>query len=133
MHLEKYLRRALANEEFSLNYQPLINTKTGKIRGFEALIRWTCPEIGNVPPSDFIPIAEECGLIIPIGEWVLKTACLKKKQWEKQYNSKALISVNISALQFKQADFVNKVRSTLVQTGLSPEYLELETRPSYTA
>jgi polar amino acid transport system substrate-binding protein len=126
VNIEKYLRRALANEEFSLNYQPLINSKSGKIRGFEALIRWTCPEIGNVPPSEFIPIAEECGLIIPIGEWVLKTACLKKKQWEKQYASKALISVNISALQFKQNDFVNKVRSILVQTGLSPEYLELE-------
>lgn len=126
VNIEKYLRRALANEELSLNYQPLINTKTGKIRGFEALLRWTCPEIGVVPPSDFIPIAEECGLIVPIGDWVLKTACLKKKQWEKQYNSKALISVNISALQFKQDDFVNKLRSTLVQTGLSPEFLELE-------
>lgn len=126
VNIEKYLRRALANEEFSLNYQPLINTRTGRIRGFEALIRWTCPEIGNVSPSEFIPIAEECGLIIPIGEWVLKTACLKKKQWEKQYESKALISVNISALQFKQDDFINKVRNILVQTGLSPEYLELE-------
>jgi diguanylate cyclase (GGDEF)-like protein/PAS domain S-box-containing protein len=126
VNIEKYLRRALLNEEFSLNYQPLINTKTGKIRGFEALIRWTCPEIGTVPPSEFIPIAEECGLIVPIGEWVLKSACLKKKQWEKQYDSKALISVNISTLHFKQDDFVNKVRSILMQTDLSPEYLELE-------
>lgn len=126
VNIEKYLRRALLNEEFCLNYQPLINTKTGKIRGFEALIRWTCPEIGNVAPSEFIPIAEECGLIVPIGDWVLKTACLKKKQWENQYDSKALISVNISALQFKQDDFISKVRSILLQTGLSPEYLELE-------
>lgn len=126
VNIEKSLRRALINEEFSLNYQPLINTRTGKIRGFEALIRWTCPEKGSVPPSDFIPIAEECGLIVPIGEWVLKTACLKKKQWEKQYDSKALISVNISALQFRQDDFVSKVCGILAQTGLSPEYLELE-------
>lgn len=126
VNIEKNLRRALQNEEFTLNYQPLFSTKTGKIRGFEALIRWTCPEIGNVPPSEFIPVAEECGLIVPIGEWVLKTACLKKKQWEMQHNSKALISVNISALHFKQGDFVPRVRWILAQTGLAPEYLELE-------
>lgn len=126
VNIEKNLRRALQNGEFTLNYQPLINTKTGKIRGFEALIRWTCPEIGNVPPSEFIPVAEECGLIVPIGEWVLKTACLQKKQWEVQHNSKVLISVNISALHFKQEDFVPRVRWILAQTRLAPEYLELE-------
>lgn len=126
MELESKLRTAIENNEFILNYQPQIELKTGKIRGFEALIRWINPESGLIPPLKFIGIAEETGLIIPIGSWVLKTACQFCKRLQKSGYGKYNISVNVSIIQLIQDDFVDIVINTLKETGLEPKYLEIE-------
>ncbi len=126
MELESKLRSAIENKEFILNYQPQIELKTGKIRGFEALIRWMNPERGLIPPLKFINIAEETGLIIPIGNWVMKTACQFAKHLQKTGFGKYNISVNVSIIQLIQDDFVDIVTNTLKETGLEPSYLEIE-------
>lgn len=126
MDLEEKLRKAIRNNEFSLYYQPQIDLKTGKIRGFEALIRWESPDYGMVQPLKFISIAEETGLIIPIGMWVLDTACRFSKFLLDEGYGRYSISVNISIIQLIQDDFVDIVKKVLNDTGLNPELLELE-------
>jgi len=109
-----------------LHYQPQVDLLTGKIVGVEALIRWNHPERGLIPPADFIPIAEETGLILPIGHWVLLTACRQAKAWLDAGSDMGDMAVNISAHQFRQPEFAQSVRNVLEETGLPPERLELE-------
>jgi len=124
--MDKNLRLALDRKEFFLVYQPQIEIETGRITGFEALIRWQQPELGLVPPDRFISIAEDNGLIVPIGEWVLRTACAQAKQWQDDGLAAVPVAVNVSAVQFRQEGFTDLIRKVLIETGLSPEYLELE-------
>jgi len=124
--IEANLRLALIRNEFSLHYQPKINLESGVITGAEALLRWTHPLWGMVPSIRFIGIAEDCGVIIPIGRWVLREACAQTKQWQDAGLSIAAISVNISAVEFRRQDFVEGVRTILEETGLSPNCLQLE-------
>lgn len=116
------LRHAIARNELSLHYQVQTAVSTGEIRGYEALLRWEHPQLGPIGPTEFIPLAEENGLILPIGEWVLRTACLQAATWEQAYK----VAVNLSAVQFVHADLPRIVMEILVQTGLPPERLELE-------
>jgi predicted signal transduction protein with EAL and GGDEF domain len=120
--LELDLRKALINGEFSLNYQPVVSLKTGKITACEALIRWQQPERGAVPPLQFIPIAEETGLIVSIGDWVLQRACRDAVDWPDEIT----LAVNISPAQFKSADFFEDVKAALERSGLPARRLELE-------
>jgi len=124
--LENDLRRALKREEFFLQYQPQIDVQTGQIVGVEALIRWQHPERGLVPPFNFILLAEKCGLIVPIGEWVIRTACVQNLAWQKQGLPPLLTAVNISAQQFQQKHFKESLVQILADTGLAPHLLELE-------
>lgn len=124
--IEASLRRALERQEFVLNYQPKINLHSSMIVGVEALIRWQHPERGLVPPSEFVPIAEDCGLILPIGRWVLREACLQAQAWRQAGLSPITIAVNISALEFSATNFLENVRATLKETCLEPHYLEFE-------
>jgi diguanylate cyclase (GGDEF)-like protein len=120
--LERDMRNALINGEFALHYQPLVNIEQNEISGFEALLRWTHPERGAIAPADFIPLAEETGLIVPIGEWVLRQACADAAAWPKHLK----IAVNVSVAQFKSLDFVEVVIGTLAASGVAPQRLELE-------
>ncbi|MEW4372280.1 DUF4084 domain-containing protein [Paenibacillus kandeliae] len=123
--LEKELGQALYRNELILHYQPQIDAAQGKVIGVEALIRWKHAEMGLVMPGDFIPVAEETGLIIPIGEWVLREACMQSKRWQDEgYMIK--IGVNLSAQQFEQENFVDTVAHILKQTGVNPAYIDLE-------
>jgi diguanylate cyclase (GGDEF)-like protein len=124
--MENSLRRALEREEFLLHYQPRIDIATGKIAGMEALVRWLHPELGLVPPGQFIPMAEETGLIVPIGEWVLRTACAQNKAWQEAGLPPMRIGVNLSARQFQKKDLVDTIARILEETKLPPQYLELE-------
>src|SRR5713226_6569259 len=124
--LESSLRHALERNEFLLHYQPKIDMKTGDFTGMEALIRWQHPDLGMVSPALFIPLAEETGLIVPIGRWVLKTACAQNKAWQEQGLPRLRISVNLSARQFTEENLVQDVARVLEETGLEPELLELE-------
>ncbi|MBI4969527.1 MAG: EAL domain-containing protein [Rhodospirillales bacterium] len=124
--MEGALRKAIERQEFRLNYQVKINLQTGQIGGAEALIRWHHPDLGLVSPADFIPLAEDTGLIVPIGDWVLKAACAQNAAWQRQGLPSIRIAVNISPHQFRQPDLVGKVRAILNETGLVPRYLELE-------
>lgn len=126
------LHLALEREEFCLLYQPKLNLKTGKVCGVEALIRWEHPDQGIISPLDFIPAAEETGMILPIGEWVLRTACMQNKAWQEQGLSSMIVAVNLSAPQLYQGDLAEKVQSVLDESGLAPEYLELEITESMT-
>lgn len=126
MTLENLMRRALHTNEFTLWYQPQIGLATGEVCGMEALLRWNSPELGMVPPMEFIPVAEECGLIIPIGEWVLRTACRQAKAWRDEGHTQLRVAVNISVLQFVHMGFPELVQSILEETGLEPSALELE-------
>jgi diguanylate cyclase (GGDEF)-like protein len=124
--IEGKLRGALERGELSLHYQPQIDMTTGKIAGMEALLRWTNEELGVVPPMDFVPIAEDCGLIIPIGEWVLRTACAQARKWHEEGLAMTRMGVNIAGQQFAMPNFVALVSSILAETGLQPGMLELE-------
>ena len=124
--LESSLRRALEREEFQVYYQPQVELKTGKIVGIEALIRWQHPELGLISPATFIPLAEETGLIMPIGEWVLKTACAQTKAWQTAGFSSLRVAVNLSCRQFNQANLGESIVEILNNTGLAPQFLELE-------
>ncbi|MBI3776920.1 MAG: GGDEF domain-containing protein, partial [Gammaproteobacteria bacterium] len=124
--VESGLRRALERGEFLLNYQPQVSLESGQITGMEALIRWRTPDNKMIPPLDFIPIAEETGLIVPIGAWVLHTACAQARAWHEKGYSGLIIAVNISARQFQHPDFINLVQRTLRNTGLPADKLELE-------
>ena len=120
--LELDLRRALIQCEFELYYQPLVNLQSNKVSGFEALLRWNHPEHGLIPPSSFIPIAEEIGLIVPIGEWVVGRACAEAATWPEELK----VAVNLSPAQFKSKGLVLAVTSALARSGLGPHRLELE-------
>lgn len=124
--LEEDMRQALINEEFVLYYQPQIDIGTGKIVGVEALIRWIHPGKGCIVPMEFIPLAEETGLIIPIGEWVIRTACRQSVQWKKKGIRNLRISVNLSAKQFQQPDLLDMIMGILEETGMDPQLLDLE-------
>lgn len=120
------LRRALEREEFVLHYQPQINLRTGHISGVEALIRWAHPDLGMISPLEFIPTAEETGLIIPIGNWVLQTACLQLKAWHDRGMTHVRMAVNLSGRQLKEDNFVAVVLGIIASTGVNPSALELE-------
>jgi EAL domain-containing protein (putative c-di-GMP-specific phosphodiesterase class I) len=124
--LEGKLRDALKSNEFTLHYQPQFDLSTGIISGFEALLRWFNADLGFVPPVDFIPVAEETGLILPIGEWVLRTACSQMKAWHDAGLPHVHVAVNVSSQQFGQRNFPDLVATVLRDTGLAPEFLELE-------
>lgn len=126
LSIENYLRKALENDEFSLHFQPQLDIKSEKIIGFEALLRWYHPDLGNIPPSDFIPIAEDTGLILPIGDWVLRQACLQVKEWEKVGFHSLRVAVNLSAQQFLQRNMVEKIKEVIKETSIRPQNLELE-------
>lgn len=126
MELENGLRKALEKNQLTLFYQPQVSLTTGQVVGAEALIRWHHPERGFIPPSEFIPLAEETGLILPIGKWVLKEACHQKKAWEQQGLAGFPIAVNVSARQLEDDQFVNDLANVLDETGLEPNHLELE-------
>jgi diguanylate cyclase (GGDEF)-like protein/PAS domain S-box-containing protein len=124
--LESSLRQALDKKELFLMYQPQMDIATGRITGLEALLRWQHPELGLVPPDRFIRIAENSGLIIPIGEWVLRTACSQSRKWQDEGLPAVPVAVNVSAVQFRQEYFGELIRRVLHETGLAPKYLELE-------
>lgn len=126
IELENDLRKALPKDELILHYQPLVEVESGRIIGMEALLRWNRPGVGIVQPLNFIPTAEETGMIIPIGEWVLNKACRQNKIWQNAGYAKIRVSVNISPRQFEQNDFVDTVKIALRTTGLDASYLELE-------
>ncbi len=124
--LESDLRRALERNEFVLHYQPKVDIRSGHIIGMEALVRWQHPTKGLIPPMQFIPLAEETGLIVPIGEWVLRTACARNKSWQEQGLPPLCIAVNLSARQFTNEYLVQDVLRVLNETGLDATFLELE-------
>jgi diguanylate cyclase (GGDEF)-like protein/PAS domain S-box-containing protein len=124
--LENSLRLALDKEELFLQYQPQMDIATGRITGLEALLRWRHPQLGLVPPDRFIRIAENSGLIMPIGEWVLSTACAQARKWQDAGLLAVPVAVNVSAIQFRQEGFHELIRRVLHETGLAPQYLELE-------
>jgi diguanylate cyclase (GGDEF)-like protein len=126
LSLETDLRRALERQEFLLHYQPQVDARSGELLGMEALVRWQHPERGLVPPLDFIPLAEETGLILPLGEWVLRTACTQNRAWQEQGLPPLRVSVNLSGRQLKQADLAGTVGRVLAETKLAPACLELE-------
>lgn len=126
LKMENDLRHALQRGEFRVFYQPQVNFKTGKVVGIEALVRWQHPERGLIPPAEFIPMAEETGLIVPMGEWVLLQACTANMAWQKQGFTPTKVSVNISACQFGQRNLTGTVARILKTTGLEPKWLELE-------
>jgi diguanylate cyclase (GGDEF)-like protein len=126
LKMETHLRRALELNEFSVIYQPKVGLKTGKVVGMEALIRWNNASLGFISPQDFIPLAEETGLIISIGGWILKTACQQAADWQKAGYENLLMSVNLSARQLADDNLIAFISSVLKETGLSPNNLELE-------
>jgi diguanylate cyclase (GGDEF)-like protein len=125
LKLESRLRRALEREEFFVLYQPILEAKTSTVVGAEALLRWQHPELGTTSPVEFIPIAEECGVIVPLGEWVLETACRQGRIWQDQ-GFNIWIAVNLSARQLRDALLVSRVRRVLAKTGMDPSNLKLE-------
>ncbi|MEO8767787.1 MAG: EAL domain-containing protein [Nitrosospira sp.] len=124
--IESSLHRALDRQEFTLHYQPKINLRSYVVVGAEALIRWQHPKWGLMPPSQFVPIAEDCGLILPIGRWVLREACRQAQAWRQAGLPPITVAVNTSALEFSAPDFLDNIRTTLEETNLEPRYLELE-------
>ncbi|WP_211746717.1 bifunctional diguanylate cyclase/phosphodiesterase [Paenibacillus sp. Marseille-Q4541] len=126
LQLEHDIRKGLEREEFYLEYQPQIDLSTSEVVGVEALVRWNHPERGRISPIDFIPIAEESGLIVPLGEWVLKEACLQNQVWQKQGYKPLSVSVNLSIQQFQEVQLAERIQRVLMDTGLDPRYLELE-------
>jgi EAL domain-containing protein (putative c-di-GMP-specific phosphodiesterase class I) len=126
LNLEIDLRKAVERGEIIVYYQPIVALETGRMIGMEALMRWKHPERGLISPVDFIPLAEETGLIIPIGNWILFEACRQNREWELQGHSPLCVSVNISVKQFQHPQFVHMVQQALYKTGLNPKLLCLE-------
>lgn len=124
--MESHLRRAVEKDELFLRYQPLVHVESGQIVGVEALLRWNSPDLGLLTPDSFIPLAEETGIIVPIGEWVLQTACAKMKKWQAQGGAPLRIAVNVSSRQFTAGNLAEVVSRAINESGLSPRYLELE-------
>jgi EAL domain-containing protein (putative c-di-GMP-specific phosphodiesterase class I) len=125
MKLDHAMRLALAQQRFRLHYQPQVDMQSGQVRGAEALLRWSDTELGDVPPGEFIPVAEESGFIVAIGDWVLRQAVAQAARWRQQGRS-LIVSVNVSAVQFQRAAFVDSVASALHESKLPPDMLELE-------
>jgi diguanylate cyclase (GGDEF)-like protein len=130
LSLESALRRALEREQFSLNYQPKVDMETGQITGVEALLRWAHPELGNVSPAQFIPLAEETGLIVPIGRWVLNEACAQAMAWQRRGLLPLSMAVNLSPRQFVDEHLLQDVDEALAASGMSPVLLQLEVTES---
>jgi diguanylate cyclase (GGDEF)-like protein len=126
IEMEWLLRKALDRKELSVVYQPQVSLATRQIITREALLRWEHPELGSISPSQFIPIAEETGLIIPIGNWVLHQACQCAQSWSVDHGTPVRVAVNVSTMQFSRPDFTDSVKATLRETGLDPARLELE-------
>ena len=124
--LENRLGRGLQRREFKLHYQPMVDTGTWRITGAEALIRWDHPELGSIPPADFIPFAEKSGLIVPIGEWVLRSACMQLKKWHDGGFPRLTLAINVSARQFQEPEPAEMIVRILEETSLDPSCLELE-------
>jgi EAL domain-containing protein (putative c-di-GMP-specific phosphodiesterase class I) len=133
LRTETALRHALERGEFELYYQPLVDLESGRVTELEALLRWRHPERGVVPPLDFIPLAEETGLIVPIGGWVLTEACRQTRDWQRRFAREVplAVSVNLSVKQFGQTSFARTVSDTLRATGLDPRALKLEITESF--
>lgn len=132
VELENDMRKALEREEFFLEFQPQISLDTGRMVGIEALVRWNHPKRGLLPPNEFIPLAEDSGLIVPLGEWVLKMACSYNKQWQLEGYEPICVSVNLSMRQFRQYNLAERVGTIIREVGLEPRYLELEVTESMT-
>ena len=128
LQLEADLNQAITNEEFELYYQPIISFSTGKLCGFEALVRWISPTRGFISPGDFIPVAEETGLIVPMGKWILETACYQMQEWRNKFPEAkdVMMSVNLSSRQFAQSDLIAQIQEALIVTELNPANLKLE-------
>ncbi|MFD2273402.1 putative bifunctional diguanylate cyclase/phosphodiesterase [Undibacterium arcticum] len=126
LRIEGDLRNALERDEFMLVYQPQVNLRTGQIVGMEALLRWQHPQLGMVPPQRFIGLAEETGMILPIGAWVIRTACAQNQAWQRAGLGTLRMSVNLSARQFSQQDLVQSIAAVLQETGMAPHLLEIE-------
>jgi EAL domain-containing protein (putative c-di-GMP-specific phosphodiesterase class I) len=126
VQLESDLHQAISSQQFELYYQPKVHTNTGSVRSAEALIRWRHPERGMIPPDQFIPLAEECGLIGAIGEWVVREACRQARIWQDSGLSPMRVSVNLSPSQFRGSGLIHSVRRALEEARLEPQYLEVE-------
>ena len=126
MNIQNRMMQAVLSSKFTLSYQPQFDVKTGELRGFEALIRWNDEQFGQIPPSVFIPLAEECGLILPIGTWVLHTAFSTLKRWQTKFNFTGVISVNLSPIQLKQPDILIELENLLRTYDLNPNFIEIE-------
>jgi EAL domain-containing protein (putative c-di-GMP-specific phosphodiesterase class I) len=126
LRLEHKLRRAIEAEQFVLHYQPKISSTSGRVVGVEALIRWNDPDIGLVPPADFVPMLEETGLILKAGQWALREALATHREWSQSGLQSPRIAVNVSAVQLRQADFVETVRAAIAASGVTAQALELE-------
>ena len=128
LQLEADLNQAISNQEFELYYQPIVSFSTGKLAGFEALVRWISPTRGFISPGAFIPVAEETGLIVPMGKWILSTACHQMQQWRKQFSQAqdVTMSVNLSSRQFSQPDLIAQIQEALIISELDPARLKLE-------
>lgn len=124
--LENALRKAIKEQQFYLEYQPKVNIKTNEVIGMEALVRWNHPELGTISPGKFIPLAEETGLIIPLGEWILRESCRQAVEWRDEGYPPLILSVNISVLQLQDPNFFDLVQEVLDESGFEPIYLELE-------
>lgn len=126
LKLENELRQALQRKQFELHYQPKVDLLTNRVTGMEALLRWRSPDLGHVAPADFIPIAEDTGLIVPIGKWALETACEQSVAWHKRGMQQVCMAVNLSARQFNDEHLLDDVTAILNSTGMDPHFLELE-------
>nr|MBA3242331.1 bifunctional diguanylate cyclase/phosphodiesterase [Acidobacteriota bacterium] len=128
LQMETDMRRALERNEFMLHYQPIVALEDFRLRGFEALVRWQHPERGFISPMDFIPVAEETGMIIPLGEWVMREACQQMQRWQKIFpaDPPLFISINLSSKQFSQNDLIKAVADILSESGIAPHTVKLE-------
>ncbi len=133
LQVETEMRAAIDRREFEMHYQPIVHLETNALSGFEALVRWRHPARGMILPNDFIPAAEETGLILPLGRWILNESCRQMREWQERYPqaSSLVINVNLSCKQFLQSDLAEKISETLEETGLAPHCLKLEITESY--
>lgn len=130
LELERQLRRAVQESQFEVAYQPQVRLTDGALVGFEALLRWKSPELGTVSPGEFVPVAEEAGLISPIGHWMLRESALQQRAWQRQGMLPVRMAVNVSTVQFHQQEFVDTVRGALSDSGIDPDLLEIEVTES---